>query len=398
MDDDILSQGGDREPSPWPRRLAVIAAVIVVVVGAVVYLSQPRHHNAPAAHATATPAPTGLAAPAVPAGPDGIGGPTMAWDPSVRLPNAGAQPVWYSPASGSTEQIDGLPANQSGYQFTRVIGGWAVQPSPVAPAGCGLCAGRPAPVWFLADGGRSVARVGTANLVAPAASAGAIWLTSYRLGANVTTAAGTTREADPGGALTGPVTLPPGYAVDQGTDRGLLLAPVGPQPGATVSWLWDPSSQHISKSFAQVLAASPTEIAWTSGCDPKCTVQALDLATGRQRVVTLPAGHSPSSGAFSPDGSLLALQVSFGDTGDGGDLAMQLEVASVTSGQLTAVPGTWVSSDALVSFGWPAGGDNLVAEFDFTTKEQLASWHPGAGRPAVTVVRPGSEVSSLILS
>ena len=113
--------------------------------------------------------------------------------------------------------------------------------------------------------------------------------------------------------------------------------------------------------------------------------------------ILLSPGNSAMSGAFSPDGSLLALQMSFGNTGDGGDLAMQLEVASTTTGQLTLVPGTSVSSDALVGFGWPTSGDRLVAEFNFTTKTQLASWSPGAARPAVTVVRPGPDQAALVL-
>jgi hypothetical protein len=401
--DDILSQGGDREPSPWPRRLAMIAALIMVVAGGAVYLSLSRHQHAPVAahrtHVTASPAPvpTGSAALALPPGPNGIAGQTLAWDRSLRLPVAGAQPVWFSPASGRSEPIGGLPTDRSGYQFIRVVGGWAVQPSPALPAGCGSCAGLPAPVWFLADGARSVTRVGTANLVAPAATAGAVWLTSYGLGVNMSTVAGTAREADAAGALTRPIRLPSGYAIDQGTDRGLLLAPVSQQPGAVGNKLWDPSAPKASRAFDRVLAASPSEIAWTPRCAPKCSVQMLDLATGRHTVVSLPAGSSVTSGAFSPDGSFLALQVSFGNTGDGGELAMQLEVAPVTSGRLTAVPGTWVSSDALVGFGWPTGGDSLVAEFSFTTKMQLASWHPGASRPAVTVIRPGRNQASLIL-
>ena len=44
---------------------------------------------------------------------------------------------------------------------------------------------------------------------------------------------------------------------------------------------------------------------------------------------------------------------------------MQLDVASVASGRLTVVPGTFVSSDALAGFGWPDGSDSLVAEFNF---------------------------------
>ena len=298
---------------------------------------------------------------------------------------------------GSSDLIAGLPADPAGYQFTRVAGGWAVQASPALPAGCGSCGGPPTPVYFLADGARSVTRVGTANLVAPAATAGAIWLTIYKAGASMTRAAGTAWEADAAGALTHPVTLPSGYAIDQGTDRGLLLTPVSLPPGAAAYKLWDPSSRLTSQTFDGVLTASPGEIAWTSPCTPRCSVQMLDLATGRHTVVTLPAGSSAAGGTFSPDGDLLALQVSLSDVGDDGELAMQLEVAPVTSGRLTAVPETFVSSNALVEFGWPADGDSLVAEFIFTTKTQLASWHPGASRPAVTVIQPGPSQASLIL-
>ena len=401
--DDILSHGEDREPSPWPRRLAVIAVLIAVVAGGAVYLSRPGHQHALVAphqaSTTTTPAP-------VPAGPDvlslppeadGIAGPALAWDRDLRLPVAGAQPAWFSPASGRFAQIGGLPADRSGYRFIRVAGGWAVQASAAPPAGCGSCAGPLVPVWFLGDGARSVSRVGTASLVAPAATAGAVWLTSYAPGVNMATAAGVAREFGATGALTRPVRLPSGYAIDQGTDRGLLLAPVGQPPGAAVYKLWDPPGPRASRAFDGVLAASPGQVAWTSHCGIKCSVQVLDLATGRHSVIALPAGCSAASGTFSPDGRFLALQVSFGNAGDGGELATQLEVAPVTGGRLTAVPGTWASSDALVGFGWPASGDSLVAEFSFMTKTQLASWDPGASRPAVTVIRPGRNQASLIL-
>jgi hypothetical protein len=400
--EDILSQGGDREPGPWPRRLAVIAVVVAVIVGGAVYLSLPHHQHAPAATrrapvtASQAAVPSGSAALSLPPEPDGISGPTLAWDGSLRLPVAGARPVWFSPASGRSDPIGGLPADPSGYQFTRVVGGWAVQASPALQAGCGSCAGPPAPVYFLADGAQSVTRVGTANLAAPAATAGAVWLTSYALGANMSTASGTAQEVGAAGALTHPVTLPSGYAIDQGTDRGLLLTPVS-QQGAAVYKLWDPSSRRTSQTFDGVLAASPGEIAWTSPCTPRCSVEMLDLATGRHTVVTLPAGSSAASGTFSPDGDLLALQVSLSDVGDDGELAMQLDVTPVTSGRLTAVPETFVSSNALVEFGWPADGDSLVAEFIFTTKTQLTSWHPGTSRPAVTVIQPGPSQASLIL-
>jgi hypothetical protein len=397
MDDDILSQGGDREPSPWPRRLAVIGVLLLVVAGGVTYLTLPRHPHSPPA-AASSPAPPGLAAPALPAEPNGIGGPTLPWAVGLRLPAAGAQPAWFSPATGRSEPIGGLPADSSGYQFIRIGGGWAVQANSAGKTEHDDYAVPPLPVWFLADGARSVTRVGTANQVAPAATAGALWLTSYPLGAAPGTAAGTAREVSLAGAPLGaPVRLPPGYVIDQATDRGLLLAPVSQQGGTSADKLWDAAAPQHGRTFDGVIAATATEIAWAPGCASLCRVQVLNLATGRQTVVELPKGSSAAGGAFSPSGGFLALQLSLDSTGDDGALAMQLEVASVTSGRLTAVPGTFVSSDALVGFGWPADSDSLVAEFIFTTKAQLASWNPGAARLAVTVIPPGADQASLIV-
>jgi hypothetical protein len=399
--DDILIQGGDRDPSRWPRRLAVIGAPILVAVASIVYLTLARHPHAPAAAApapvTASTAPVsvGLAVPGLPSEPDGIGGPTLPWAGSLRLPVAGAQPAWFSPATGGSEPIGGLPTDSSGYQFTRVEGGWAVQANSAGNTAGGDRAVPPLPVWFLADGRRSVTRVGTANQVTPAAAAGAVWLTSYPPAADPGTAARTAREISLAGVPLGPpVRLPTGYVIYQATDRGLLLAPVTQQPGASAYKLWNPADQRAVRTFDEVIAAGPAEIAWTPPCAATCRVRLLDLATGRQTVVELPAGSSAAGGAFSPSGGFLALQVS---SGDDGALAMRLEVASVTSGRLTAVPGTLVSSDALVGFGWPASGDTLVSEFIFATKVQLASWHPGATRLSVAVIRSGQDQARLVV-
>ena len=126
-------------------------------------------------------------------------------------------------------------------------------------------------------------------------------------------------------------------------------------------------------------------------------MQVLDLATGRQTTVALPGVSSAADAAFSPDGAFLALEVSFYNGGDGGQLATQLDVASAASGRLTVVPGTWMSSDALAGFGWPAASDTLIAELSFTTKVQVASWRPGAPRLAVAAIRPGRNSASLIV-
>ena len=69
----------------------------------------------------------------------------------------------------------------------------------------------------------------------------------------------------------------------------------------------------------------------------------------------------------------------------------------MASGRLMAVPGTWLSGDALISFGWPASSDSLVAEMSFPAKVQLASWRPGAGRLAIAALRPQQSPASLVI-
>src|SRR6202167_4314074 len=304
MDEDILSQGDDREPSPWPRRLGVIAAVVVVVVGGIVYLTQSGHGRtaASAAHPTATaypgpvtPSPVPVASPEftrVPVGPNGIIGQTTPWEDSLRLPVSGAQPASFWPATGRSETMGGLPADDAGYQFTRVGGGWAVQANGTFCGG-GDCATPPSPVWFLANDASTATPVGTGDLVAPSDNADALWLTSYFPTANDATTAGTAREVSTTGARLGrSVSLPQGHVIDRATDRGLLLISAGRQAGSSVYTLWDPATGKPGGTSDNVIAASAPEVAWTSGCATTCRMQLLDLATGRQTAVALPGGSS----------------------------------------------------------------------------------------------------------
>jgi hypothetical protein len=393
---DILSQGGGREPGPWPRRLAVAAVLVLVAVTVAHYLPRSSHATArPAVTATPPPQPLAVSGDAgVAEEPDGITGHTLAWPGGLRLPAAGQQPAWFWPATGQLAPIGGLPRQPSGYQFVRAAGGWAVQ---AAPADCGSCAGPLRAVYFLADQAQAATQVGLADAVAPG-TAGTLWLTSYPPAAEPRTAAGTAREVSLTGRPIGPqLSLPAGYLIEQGTDRGLLLAPVAQDSGTMPDTLWDPAAPQPNRAFAGVIAASATEIAWAPPCATRCRVQVLNLATGRQVSVELPAASSVSNAAFSPDGSFLAVQLGFSDDTDDGAMAVRLELASTASGHLTAVPQTWVSSDALVGFGWAAGSDSLVAELNFTTKVQLASWRPGANRLAIAVLRPEPNPAPLVI-
>jgi hypothetical protein len=396
---DILSQGGGGEHGPWPRR--VIVAAVLILVGVVIVLRLPhspaRTVRPPkvAAATAATPTASGAAVQA--AVPDGITGPTLPWPGSLRLPAAGQRPAWLWPGTGQVVRIGGLPAQRPGYQFIRATGGWAVLAGADGQSGCSGCAGLPRPVYFLADHSQSVTQVGLADAVAPGA-AGALWLTSYPPDADPGTAAGTAREVSTAGVPLGPqLSLPAGHQIERATSRGLLLAPVAPGPGTMASQLWDPATARASRTFTAVIAASTTQIAWAPPCAERCRVLVLNLATGRQESVELPDGRSVAAAAFSPDGRFLAVEVSFSNEASDGGQAVQLELESMASGHLMAIPGTWLSSDALISFGWPASSDSLVAELSFTTKVQLTSWRPGASRIAVAALRPPHTPASLAI-
>jgi hypothetical protein len=400
---ETLSQGGGGKPGPWPRRVVAAAVLVLAAVVIVQHLPRSRHSPARPAQAAATvTAPVAASGAAEPAAalaavPNGITGPAWSWPGGLRLPAAGQRPGWFSPGTGKTVPIGGLPPQRSGYEFFRAVGGWAIQAGPGPQAGCDTCAGPPRTVYFLADHAQSVTLAGLADAVAPAA-AGALWLTSYPPHADPSTAAGTAREVSTAGAPLGPqLRLPAGYLIEQATDRGLLLAPVAPRPGTVADQLWDPAAPQASRTFDAVIAASTTQIAWTPPCAARCRVQVVNLATGRQVTADLPEGRSAASAAFSPDGRFLAVEVSFSDEADDGGQAVRLELVSTVSGRLTAVPTTSLSSDALISFGWPASSDSLVAELSFTTKVQLMSWRPGAARLAIAVLRPQQSPASLVI-
>ena len=160
-------------------------------------------------------------------------------------------------------------------------------------------------MYYIADGSPAASRIGAADLTAPAAAPGVLWLVSYRLGADMSTAAGTAQEVSVTGAAIGPrLRLPTGYVIERGTRAGLLLVQEQASSGTFRYELWDPGTQRVTRSFVDVIAASPTQIAWMPACAGGCLVHVLDLPGGRTGEIPLPRQSTAGQGAFSPDGQL----------------------------------------------------------------------------------------------
>jgi hypothetical protein len=307
----------------------------------------------------------------------------------LRLMLGGQRPAWLRVTTGKTEPIRGLPRHDNGYQLIRVASGWVALPFPGNGVSCDNCAPRPMPASYIASGSREATRLGAAVFVAPAATRGAVWLISYRAGAVMPAARGTAQEFSVSGAARGPRRrLPRGYVIDQGTAAGLLLVPELSGRGAVDYRLWDPVTRRASRSFQNVIAASAGEVAWMPVCAERCSVHLLNLDGGRRRVIALPGRSQAYAGAFSPDGKLLAIQVTATAGVGGRAKATRLVVTAVAGGTLTAVPGTTIGIGVGVDFGWQASSGRLVADAGLQDAWQVAEWRPGDARLYVAITRP----------
>ena len=405
---DIISSGRDREPRwRWRRWQLVLAAagiVVALAAGLIWYLPGLRPHGARAkpAAADSSQAIQGESGPPVPAPPSlpikpvQMTGQPLPRDASLSLLLGGYRPAWLSVATGRTEPIRGLPRRGNGYQLIRIAGGWTAQPFPGNHSNCANCALRPPPVYYVADGSRAASRIGAADYTAPTTAPGTLWLVTYRRGADMSAAAGTAQQVSITGAALGPrISLPAGYVIDQGTRAGLLLVQEQASGSSPVRYeLWDPGTRRVTRSFVNVVAASPAEIAWMPACTVGCRVHVLHLTGGPPAEITLPRRSQSYAGAFSPDGRLLALLVTARVTASGWPAATRLMVVAVATGRIIAVPGTTVGSRIGVSFGWQAGSHRLIADVPVGVpgqyEWQIAVWRPGDAQLSVALARaPG---------
>ncbi len=261
--EDIISQGGERRPPSRRARLAVALALVAVAVLVVV---EHLPHAAPARHrrhvVTAVqqarisfPVTIKVQGPAML--PNGILGPTIVRVGAERLALTGPQASWFWPAHGRIRPISGFAAEQPGYEFSRLDGGWVVVPAEVGSPS----PGSGAPVFFLPDGARTAKLLAVANQVAPAQASNALWLVTYPAHADPTMAVGIARQYTTSGRLVGqPVQLPTGYELLRGARGGLLLQPVAPSANGTKIMLWSPATRR----FTAWRTESASGRAWTS--------------------------------------------------------------------------------------------------------------------------------------
>lgn len=409
---DIISYGRDREPRRprWPRwgRLAAIAACVSAALAAAFlwYVPGSRNHGGqarPGALATGL-AIQGTGSAAVPdplnTKPALMTGRPLPRTSGLRLLLGGVAPAWLQVPSGRTEPIAGLPGHGKGYLTYPARGGWAAQPNLPPPLGCETCASAPQPVYYIADGSPVARRIGTSNAQpAPAADPGALWLMSYRRGADMSTAAATAQEVSAAGTALGPrLRLPAGYTIHQGTRAGLLLVQVKADSGPFPYELWDPGTQRVTRSFVNVIAVSPAQIAWVPACTDSCQVHVLDLSDGQVREISLPRRSTSDQGAFSPDGQLLALVVTSGVSANGNPARNQLMVATVASGWIAAVPGSTLGYGIGVDFGWQPGSRRLIADVAADVAGHVAADAPGQPEWQIAVWQPGDANLSTALA
>ncbi len=381
------------------RRTAVVASLSVAasaaVVIAVLLAALPSRGGAPVGPRSG-PSPQGLGHPT-----SKLRGAAMPPGSDVRLLVDGpSQTGWYSTATRQIVQIAGLPPTSIGYGIRRIDGGYIARAAIAGPACCDQ-----RPVYYVADGAKTATGVGLAAAAAPASVAGAVWLT-YHPRHGPSRAQLTGLDGRPIGA---PVTLPAGKsAVMAGVGSYLLLSPLGDLVPGTRERLWDPASRRVIRTFGQVDAIGPEQIAWGGAC-VGCPVHVLDVRTGATFSIAIPRGSRVfvdgtlgSDEWFSSDGTLLAVKLTHGTYRHMLAGSEQLAVIDLATRRLVMLPGVDIGSGTsmFLGFGWQPGTHRLVVilrPLNPHAATQVGYWQPGAARLRITTARLPPRVWAILV-
>jgi hypothetical protein len=185
-----------------------------------------------------------------------------------------------------------------------------------------------------------------------------------------------------GRSIGSPIALPVDahwFPTGQIVDSGIILeVAYGPGPGGAE--VWNPILGHVVRSLpAGAVTARGNVVASQTGsaCAPRCTIQVMDVQTGGDRSVRLPAGVSPiGPGSISPDGSTLALAVQ--RAAPGSHPIDQVVVVNVASGSARVLSGGDLGTnptDAAPNITWSSTGMLFAAGVAST---RILIWRPGA--------------------
>jgi hypothetical protein len=318
----------------------------------------------------------------------GVVAPPGDWRTPLLVNGNGREPGWFWPATHRFQAITGLPRSRWAYSLARVPGGWAAaQYSGQGSPRCQSCFGSPTPVYFIADGAVSATRVGVTDSVGAGTSTAALWLATWRPGADMSTSGTAQQVTGTGQELGPPVRLPPGYGIYRAVGSALLLTPNLQGPGPVRGKLLDPSTGRVIRVLTDVLAAGPDQIAWDA-CPARCTLKVLNLSAGTVTTVPQPPHTWVVSATFDATGRLLAAQVVAAVKPSGESAATRLEVINSASGRVSAVPGTLISTHVGLTFGWDAGTDRLLATvFSRSAVLRFGSWQQGDAHLHIHTVR-----------
>ena len=368
-----------RRHTAWVGSVAVLAA-LAVAISAAITLHGRVFTPAPASrahHPTQHQLPAQLRGLPMPAGTDF----------QVLIPDSFGAAAWYSTATRRTEPIGGLPPSPGGYQFVRLSGGWAAEPTANSSP-CPECVGQPNQFYFIADGSRAATRIGAGYAqdgVAASSRPGEVWLATYPRATASITGSATAQLVSTTGRPLGPrYRLPADYVLGSGVGSDLLLVNNANQ---NLAILWDPRTGRVLRHFDNVIGSSPEQIAWSAGC-PSCRVQILNVSTGQNVTTPIPGGDPAAlNGTFSDDGRLLAVQLP----------SRELAVFDTDTKTLTPIPGTALSSAESLQFNWQHGGYRLIITAGPNNQPplQLAYWQPGQARLKVATVQNPSEAMEL---
>jgi hypothetical protein len=354
---DVITGG---PPGSRPRTVLAVAAVAALLVGYLV-----THHGGSPAR------PQAAATPTAGAGPNGVAAlPASASVTDVgpgprglRLLVGGASPRLVDASTGDATRFDLPDVGPRAPAWLVPVGDAVlafVIPLPPGPIGA---PGDPAPELpslavlpreaYLLRTGQPAVRLGRADSGLPARDGGLLLTRHTSAGVELS-------EFSANGTRRWQRRVPAGVDVLADTRAGLLVrsttaARDSEQLGPLE--LVDPATgalrRRLTGNAVTVLSTRGDRVAWLSDapCPPDCRVRVTDVTTGATRVIADRPSSGPITGAFSPDGRMLALI--FGPLGAGVGVNAYpeglVDLLDVEAGRATPVRGY---SSGLYPPGW----------------------------------------------